>query len=331
VNRRLSVVHLNDLAFTGTTLVRRLRELGVDAVLIDPVQPGRDLRWPWRLRAVPRRYTALLAAALRARRRRPQLVHLHYARMGWMARLVDRPYVLHCHGTDVRGVRPDSRWGRLTAPWMRDAARVLYATPDLAEWVLPFRPDAEFLPNPIEIPALPAEPPRTDLLVGVRFDPVKGADRVIEVIRRLRAIRPQTSLTLVERGGQLAEALEAAGPDAWKVPFLPHDDMPALISRHRLALGQLAVGALGTYELEAMAGGVPTAAAFRFADAYPEPPPLVAGDSPQDIAEGLARLLDDEPARLALGQASRAWVERHHGAEAVTRRVLALYGEIVAA
>ncbi|HET6380601.1 MAG TPA: glycosyltransferase family 4 protein [candidate division Zixibacteria bacterium] len=331
MTRRLSVVHLNDLAFTGTTLVRRLRAMGVDATLIDPVHPGRDLRWPWRLRAVPRRYTALLAAALRARRRRPQLLHLHYARMGWMARVVGRPYVLHCHGTDIRGVSPDSRWGRLTAPWLRDAARVLYATPDLEAWVRPFRPDATFLPNPIEIPEPAPDEPHIDLLVAVRFDAVKGAEQVLEVMRRLRAIRPQTSMTVVERGARLDEALAAAGPDAWKVPFLPHDDMPALIARHRLALGQMAVGALGTYELEAMASGVPTAAAFRYAAAYPEPPPLVAGATPQEIAASLARLLDDEAARRQLGEASRAWVTRHHGAEAVTARVLELYREILAA
>jgi glycosyltransferase involved in cell wall biosynthesis len=331
VTRTISVVHLNDLAFTGTTLVRRLQAMGVDAVLIDPAHPGRDLRWPWRLRTVPRRYLALVAAALRARRRRPRLAHIHYARMGWMAGLVGRPYVLHCHGTDVRGVAPDSRWGRLTRPWMSRARRVLYATPDLEPWVRAFRPDAAFLPNPIEIPPV-ADPAivDTDLLVGVRFDPVKGSDRVIEVLRQLRALRPATTMTLVERGSQLGEAVAAAGQPTRRVGFLPHDDVPALIRRHRLALGQMAVGALGTYELEAMAAGLPTAASFRYGAAYPEPPPLVDAASPADVARRLAELLDDEPSRSALGRASRAWVERHHGAEAVTQRVLDMYREILA-
>ncbi len=208
----LRVVHLNDLANTGTVLVAALREAGVDARLIDPARHGRWMRYPWKLGALPLRAAALVQAALRARRAHADLVHVHYARQGWMGPVSRAPFLVHCHGTDVRGIRPQSAWGRAVQPWLRRARRVVYATPDLEPWVKAFRTDAVFVPNPIAVHPQP-EPdgPMVDLFVGVRFDHVKGADAVIATLQHLRRIRPETSMTVVEQGTERVRALEAIG------------------------------------------------------------------------------------------------------------------------
>jgi len=112
------VVHVNDIASVGSELVDGLRELGVDASLVDPARPGARIRYPLKMAALPFRALALAGTALRLRRRPAELLHVHYARLGFLGALSGRPYVLHCHGTDIRGVTPRSAWGAATAPWL---------------------------------------------------------------------------------------------------------------------------------------------------------------------------------------------------------------------
>ncbi|MGH2455818.1 MAG: glycosyltransferase family 4 protein [Candidatus Limnocylindria bacterium] len=331
MNRALRVVHLNDLAFSGSQLVAGMRQRGIEAHLIDPARRRRGPGVARRMASLPIRIGALLAAAARARRLRPDIVHLHYARMGWLAALIGRPFVLTCHGTDIRGVRPGSAWGRLTAPWLARAGQVLYATPDLELWVRAFRPDARFVPNPIPLPAPAAtENLGRDVFVGVRFDAVKGPRHVIRTLVRLLEVRPQTTITLVDQGHDRALALAALGDRVSVIGYVAHETLPAVLAGHRVAIGQMAVGALGNYELEAMAAGLPTVASFRYPAAYAAPPPVIDAGSPEGTAERLAALLDDEPARARLGAESRAWVAEHHGTAAIVDEVLAVYREVLA-
>ena len=321
----MRVVHVNDIAYVGSTLTRALRGLGVDAELVEPPRPGAGLPYPWKVAALPLRVGWILVSGLGLRRRHVDLVHVHYARLGMFGPLSGRPYVLHCHGTDVRGVTPGSIWGREAAPWLARASLVLYSTPDLQPWVEAFRPDASFLPNPVDLPPDATVVPDTDLLVGVRLNPIKGVDEIAATLEAVVRSRPATTLTILDQGRDV-ERIRAISPSRSRVvPVVPHADLPALSRRHRIAIGQLAVGAIGNYELEAMAVGRPVVAAFRYPDAYPAPPPLVDAVTAEARAAEIVRLLDDDGARAALGAASLAWVTEHHAAESVARRLLAEY------
>jgi len=326
------VVHVNDIASVGSELVDGLRELGVDASLVDPARPGARIRYPLKMAALPFRALALAGTALRLRRRPAELLHVHYARLGFLGALSGRPYVLHCHGTDIRGVTPRSAWGAATAPWLRRAAHVLYATPDLAEWVHAFRPDATYLPNPIRVPRGVERPgERTDLLVGVRLDPVKGPERIADLLEQVRARRPSTSMTIIANGRDVERVVRAAGANARVVDPVPHAELPRLIAAHRLAVGQMLLGALGNYELEAMACGLPVAAAFSPAVASGPPPPLVGGETAEEMAGNIVGLLDDGTRRDLLGDAARAWVAEQHGAGSVAARLRDIYLELISA
>src|SRR3990170_804339 len=94
----------------------------------------------------------LLASTTAAgiRRERPDLVHVHYATQGFVGPMAGRPYVLHCHGTDVRGVAPGSPRGRYLGVVMRRAALVLVSTPDLLDDAARLVADPVYLPNPID-------------------------------------------------------------------------------------------------------------------------------------------------------------------------------------
>lgn len=320
---------MNDVAYVGSTLTGGLRGLGVDAQLVRVPRPGAGHGLPFRLAVLPIRAGAILVAGLDARRRRPDLAHIHFARLGMLGPLTGRPYVLHCHGTDIRGVTPDSPWGREVAPFLRGARLVLYSTPDLRPWVEAFRGDAEFLPNPIDMPPVDAVAADTDLLIGVRLDPIKGVDEIAATLAAVVRRRPSTTISVIDQGRDVAR-IRAVSPDTTRVvPVVAHDALAGLVRRHRVVVGQLAVGAIGNYELEAMAAGRPVATSFRYPDTYPSPPPLVEGITADARAEAIVRLLDDETARDSLGFAARAWVGANHTTENVSRRLLALYQRVL--
>ena len=337
---RIRVVHVNDVAFVGSTLVRSLARVDVDARLIEPARPGRTIRYPWKVVTLPIRVAGLIAAGLQVRWGGDDLAHVHYARLGIVGPVGGKPFVLHCHGSDIRGVVPGSGWGRIVGPYFRRARLVYYSTPDLEPWVRAFRPDAVFLPNPIESVDRAGEPaaagtvdaaagPTVDVLVGVRLDPVKGVDAIVAIVEELVRRRPATTLSILDQGSLVEPVRIVSGSAGRMVPLVSHAAMAGLFRGHRIAIGQQRVGTLGNYELEAMGAGTPVAATFRYPAAYDSPPPVIDAGSPAQVAERIAGLLDDEAARRDLATAGRDWILGHHAAATVAARVAADYRRLL--
>lgn len=102
----------------------------------------------------PLRLLEAVRVAQQVRSLEPDIVHVHWATNAIVGPLLGRPWVLHVHGTDVRG-----RW----SPMLRWADAVIAATPDLPGTYLsapiPFRERGE---------------DRYDVAIASRPDPVKG-------------------------------------------------------------------------------------------------------------------------------------------------------------
>jgi glycosyltransferase involved in cell wall biosynthesis len=325
----VQVIHVNEIASVSSGLVRGLRAAGVEAELIDPPKPGAAVAYPWKAATIPLRLAIQAAVAARLRLRRPDLVHVHYASQSAIGWLSGRRFVVHCHGTDVRGAVPSAGWGRALAPGLRRADAVMYSTPDLGPTVRAFRPDAELLPNPVDTDQFtPGAPPTRDVLVAVRLDPTKGAAEVMGGLRRLLVQRPETTATVIAFGAQAGQLTADLGPNVRLLAVVPHEAMPRLIQDHRTAIGQLAFGSIGVSELEILAAGVPVVADFRYHDVYPEPAPILQAASADEVARGLLEVLEG---RLPAGadRAARAWVVRYHGIPAVTDRLLRTYRRIL--
>jgi glycosyltransferase involved in cell wall biosynthesis len=328
----MRIVHVNDYAAVASTLAQAQREQGHDVTVIDPTRAGFGRGLILRALLLPVRWGALLAVAVRLRRGHWDAIHIHYAWKGFVGVLAGRPFVLHCHGSDVRGIKPGSIRGRLNRLAERRAQLVYYSTPDLAVWVLPERPDAIFLPNPIDVSGFrpleandPARANRRDLLVGVRLDPIKGLETIVETLRLLARLRPATTVTIVSQGGGVAEAVAAAGPATQVVPRAPRSQLAGVLTAHRLSLGQFLVGAMGNYELEALAAGVPVVMRFDQAAAYASPPPLVNAATAADAARRICDLLDEPAALEELAVRGPGWVRENHDAKTLAARVLADY------
>ena len=319
---------MNDVAYVAATLVSGLNKIDHPALLLDLPKLGAGVGWPWKGAFLPIRGFAMARVAAEARRARPVLVHVHYASQAVVGLLSGLPYVVHCHGSDIRGTRPGSAWDRAISPAIHRAAGVLYSTPDLATDAHRLRSDAVFLPNPIDTDLFqPAAPAQRDLLIAIRLNETKGATIALEAARRLILRRPETEITVV--APESADNLEGLGSAVRRLSPLPHDQMPDLIRAHRVVLGQFAVGAIGVYELEALACGVPVVADFRYAAAYdgdgPPIGPLDQADRAGSAAAELERLLSGRGPRMAASSSGREWVARHHGVAAVVSRLLQFY------
>lgn len=318
------VLHVNDVAGVASAAVEQARADGL----------------PWRLWRLPTvRGSAISVkiwrragdlARFRAVGRAAEVLHVHYGLFGYYAWSVRRPYLLHLHGTDVRGNLRSRALRPLVLAAIRRAGAVVYSTPDLADEVLRLRPDASWLPAPLSpdvnaasdrIGGLirPADAPR--IVFASRWDPVKGLDRQLALAGAIRREYPHAELVGIDWGSGSADAA-AAGVQLR--PLLPAADFRALIAGADIVVGQLAGGALGVTDLEAMALGRPLIARFTHAGDYGRDPAIWNIDE-IDAMAALRDILTDPEGTVTRCATARSWALTHHSAGAFVRAALPLY------
>ncbi|MFN0145526.1 MAG: glycosyltransferase family 4 protein [Dehalococcoidia bacterium] len=318
--RTMRIAEINDIASVASELAGGLRARGHEVTVIRPRLVGGKL--PWMVKPVvgPIRAVEWAQIIREVHAGHFDVVHIHYAYLGMLGVLGKFPYILHCHGSDVREITPFTR--PMIERALERASRVFYATPDLAEYVLERRPDAEFLPNPVDSGQFAPRSPASEkdgVYICCGLTDIKGASRLLDACRRLAHERPDIRFTALA-GGEYTEAFGAL-PNVTLIPHQPRERLPQVISRHGLVVGQMLIGAVGMAELESVACARPLITWFRHSRAYAEPPPFVRAVDGADIAMAIARLVDDPAERQRLGDAGRDWVQRFHSLEEASERV----------
>lgn len=319
----MRIAEINDIASVATEIGAGLRALGHEVDFFAPRLFGAGLPTPVKPVTAPLRALDWLDLVRRVRAGHYDLAHIHYAYLGNLGRLGHFPYILHCHGTDLRGESAFTR--PLIRSALRHASHVFYATPDLWPYLRDLRPDAEFLPNPIDLerfaPASPASA-GSGVFICCALTGIKGAGTILDACSLLAERRPDIRITAYE-GGAYAPRFEAL-PNVTLIARQPRWKLPALINQHAVVAGQMKLGTAGMAELEAMACGRPVVTWFNEPDAYPEAPPFVSVSTAEELASELERLVEDDAARDATGSAGRAWVTKYHAVGRIAARVEAV-------
>ena len=316
----MRIAEINDIASVASDLATGMRRRGHDVIVIRPRLVGGGLHWAVKPVVSPVRAVEWAQIIRDIHRGGFDAVHIHYAYLGMLGVLGKFPYVLHCHGSDVREITPFTR--PLVATTLKHAAHVFYATPDLADFVLARRPDAEFLPNPVDSERFhPITPARdcADVFIACSLNDIKGARRILQACRRMAEVRPEILITAYA-GGEYTEAFRKL-PNVRLIPHQTRENLPEIIGRHGVVIGQVLLGVVGMAELEALACARPVVCWYSFNEAYDERPPFVRAVDGFDIAKSVMRLVDDAEARQAVGEAGRTWVEHHHKVDATAERV----------
>lgn len=316
------VVHVNDVAGVASTAVRHAVALGLDWRLwtLPAVRGAAPPVKVWR--------RAQDLAHFRALGRGAGVLHVHYGLFAYYAWSVRRPYLLHLHGSDVRSNLANPVLRPAVLAGIRWAGAVAYSTPDLAAEVAGLRPDAVWLPAPVQEDGSAVAVARNDcaargpkVVFASRWDPVKGLDVLLDTAAQLRRRRPDVELLGVEWGSG-SDRARRAGVEL--MPLAPADQFRALLADADVVVGQQASGCLGVADLEAMMLGRPLVARFTEQDAYGDDAPLW-NTAERDPADSVLEVLGDPRAAAARGDAGKQWVARHHSSERFVRTALELY------
>ena len=325
----MRIVEINDIASVATELGAGLTARGHDVTLIQPRLVGAKLPPAMKPVVGPVRAAEWLSLIKKVRSGNYDLAHIHYAYLGILGALGKFPYILHCHGSDLR--TPTGVTRPLISRALRHADHVFYSTPDLGPFVARVRDDGEFLPNPIDTdefrPLSPVEE-RKDVMICCALTNIKGAPELLEACRLLQGRRPDIRITAID-GGPYSEQFSNL-PNVTLIHHQFRPRLPEILNRHAVVVGSVELGIAGMAELEAMACGRPVVNWFNYPNAYPEEPPFVQSVTGAEIATAVERLIDDPTERIRIGAAGRTWVERHHQLDDAAARVEAVSEEILA-
>ncbi len=276
---------------------------------------------------------------------RPDIVHAHWWMPGgWIASRLGVPYLITCHGTDIR-LLEKALWRRVAQPVMRRAAAVTTVSNFLAADLRRFIPEVasriSVTPMPLDVDrfergarTMKAVTPRV-LYVG-NLIASKGVDVLISAIALLRARGVACELKIIGGGPEegrlraLVARLELGGVVRWST-FVSQRDIPAefgastvtvLATRGQAeGLGLILAEALlaGSAVVGTAAGGIPEVVVDGVTG-------LIASDgSAEDLARQIERLLMDPELRARTIAAGRERERAARAPGAAAARMIALY------
>lgn len=260
------------------------------------------------------------------------IVHIHWASYGILGLASRIPFIVECHGTDVRHRLKEPFFRSLLTAIFSRAASVICITPDLLPIVQSIRPDAIFFPAPIDTERFtPAEDKQSrpwTILLFARLDPEKGSEIAIEGILRFVQRHPGVRVQLLDLGPLKEEYKQSYGK-RFEFLLVPPEHVRQLILSTDVIVGQFTLGALGLAELQAMSCAKPVICSFRYEEAYSTPPPLRQASTAEEIDWHLEHLFQHPEVAEALGQEARGWVIRYHNSQILATRLETIYQSIL--
>ena len=305
---RIALVH--DIAGVAEVQARLLRAAGHEVDQIPLPAHGATWKWPVKALALPVRVAAFLPTIGRLRRRRYDVIHIHFVSQGIVGVLARRPFFVQAHGSDLHLNLTRGAYRGVTARVLGDARAIFYVTPNLRAYMSGYESKLVYLPNPVELEAAPPPTRVARVLIFTRLHQVKGIDRIFPAVERLSKIAHVTAL---DYGPLAAQYVSEYGRFVEFVKPIPHDQVASFLAGFDVVIGQMQQGVLGLMEIEALAVGRPVIAAVDTTLYNGEPPPVMNAASADDIVSAVERLRDRPDELGVISRRSHEWAERNHG------------------
>lgn len=283
------------------------------------------------------------------RRFSPDVVHAHWwIPSGWFVSRSRIPFLVTCHGSDVRLLERGALLRRMAARVLDRAARITTVSRFLAEDLRRRLPQVTtptvVTPMPIDVTSfaagereMKAVPPR--ILYAGNLVPSKGVDLLLEAAALLSRRGVQYELEILGEGPaqpelrSLADQLGIVDRVTW-APFVAQTQMPRKYGASTVTvlptrgsaegLGLTLVEALlaGSAVVATPAGGIPEVVRHE------ETGLLARPDDPADLAHQIERLLVNPHLRERLTGAGKELVRRTYSPDAAIGRFVELYHDV---
>jgi hypothetical protein len=165
-------------------------------------------------------------------------------------------------------------------------------------------------------------PTRHDWVAGTGYAD-KANDTFLLALAELRRKGVRVGAVCCEWGANVAQSKTLIATEGLE-PHVMWERPMAMVKFERMAracdlvVDQFKLGAFGGIVFKAMAVGAPILTYLdeqRLLDQYPEIPPVINCRTTNSIVHALDSLAREPHRLVAQGQASRAWIKRHHGKE----------------
>src|SRR5579875_3878463 len=222
-----------------------LRKRGHSVTIYEPDLTGGVAPLALKMALMPRRLLHMRHIVGKLNQKHFDIVHIHWASYGILGLLSQVPYVVHCHGDDVR--KPTFRL--ILEPIIKQAAGVIGITPDLMPVLQPISPGAVFLPGPIDtdvfVPSrsqpVTQERCKTILLFS-RLELAKGSDIALDGLIQFTQYYPDVRVKVLDWGPERQKYKRLYSNYFEFIPLVIPQKVPYLLQSVDVVIGQFVAG-----------------------------------------------------------------------------------------
>ena len=309
----MKVLHLNNPAQVASNLVKAQRKLGIDANLAVTSTKGWHTNFDYNLSEID---SSSLRGKLDIGKKLYNLVkecdilHYHgqavsqgYRDLVMWSGIMKKPVILHHHGSEIRNKEYPKFANNLVV-------HRYVSTPDLLEFV----PEAEWLPNPVNLDALNSSETSITgplkILHASTNREVKNTKAVESAISKLKDSGLDIHFTLLEN--------------------IQHTELMEQISKHDLVIDWMnpEYGIYGVFSIESMALG--RAVICTLTDSLYEGYDLpIINSSPDNLELLIKEIYNNRQMLVEKGQLGSGFVNKNHNPISTAERVLKKYESIL--
>ena len=309
----MKVLHLNNPAQVASNLVFAQRELGIDANLAITGNKNLHDNYDYDLSTIPTKYFQgkfELGRRLYGLIKDCDILHYHgqaisagYRDLILWAGIMNKPVVLHYHGSEIRNKTPSK--------FTNDFVKHIYvSTPDLLKSV----PDAEWLPNPTNLEKIVYSDLDINEKLVILHAPsnrkIKNTQAVIDSIEVLKEEGIEVELNLAEN--------------------IEHEKLMRMISQSHVVIDWVNpdFGIYGVLSIESMATGRPVICTLTDS-LYKEYDLPIINCHPNDLSNTIRNIYSERENLIEKGKLGYDFVHKYHDSSEIAKKVINRYESIL--